>query len=159
MDQITLHQESGLPPGAPNGFAMEQNRFAVEIVTPEGSRLKTTAELVEFPSGLGEMGVLPGHVPLLTVLDVGELRVFHGGKVDRFAVAGGYVQVRPYAVQIVATFASTGDEEAIENACQRAKFALETVAAENPATIEAELVVLRSDLCRLQQIRTKKRRS
>ncbi len=131
---------------------MDTNRLMVELVTPEGRLLYTEAAQVEYPSSAGELGILPGHVPLLTDLETGELRIFSPGQVRRFAVAGGYVQVFPQSVRVVATFASSGeDETAIEQACQRAKEALETATNVNPAVLEAELRALRHEFVRLRQ--------
>jgi F-type H+-transporting ATPase subunit epsilon len=131
---------------------MSLEQFALAIVTPDGAFLNADVEGVEFPSFVGELGVLPGHVPILVDLAAGELRVYRNGGVDSYAVAGGFVQVRPQAVQIVATFASAGEAEAeIDAACQRAKQALETAAMEDPAVIAAELADLKTELAHLCQ--------
>jgi F-type H+-transporting ATPase subunit epsilon len=133
---------------------METNQLQVEIVTPEGRLLCVNAEQVEYPCEEGELGILPGHVPLLTDLAAGELRIFHPQELYRFAVAGGYVQVHPTSVRIVATFASPGEDEArIDAACERAKEALELSSQENPAVIEAELFTLRHEFSRLKPTR------
>ena len=138
---------------------METHWLMVELVTPEGRLLEIEAEQVEYPSSAGELGILPGHVPLLTDLSAGELRIISPGQVRRFVVAGGYVQVYPQSVRVVATFASTGEEEAaIETAWQRAKEALETAANVSPAVLAAELYVLRHEFLRLKQNQMRPRR-
>ena len=130
----------------------------LEVVTPEGLFLKQPVDMIEFPSEAGELGILGGHVPILTSLATGELRVYQTGRIDYYAVAGGYVQVLPELVRVVATFAITGAAETeIDAACQRAKSALETAAAEDPALIAAEIASLKGALIRLSQQRPKKR--
>ena len=128
--------------------------FALEIVTPEGRLATEEVELVEFPGSAGEMGIYAGHTPLLVALGVGEMRVHRRGEVEHYAVAEGYVQIRPDFVRVAATFASTGEEEAhIEKACQRAKNALETAARESPAVIKGELESIKNQLVRIAEHR------
>ena len=132
--------------------------FVLEIVTPEGRLAAAEVELVEFPSGAGELGIYAGHTPLLVALGVGELRVYLKDEIQTYAVAGGYVQARPDFVRIAAIFASAGEEESrIEQACQRAQTALETAANEPPAVIQAELADLRLEMAKIAEDRRKKR--
>ncbi len=139
---------------------MTVEQLALSIVTPDGAFLEADVRGVEFPSQVGELGILPGHMPILVDLAAGELRVYRNGGVESYAVAGGFVQVRPQAVRIVATFASTGEAEAeIEAACQRARQALETAATEDPAVIAAELADLKAELARLCEEKKRQRRS
>jgi F-type H+-transporting ATPase subunit epsilon len=106
--------------------------------------------MVELPTMSGELGIYPGHVPLLADVSAGELRVHTHNNIQYFALAGGYVQVFPSFIRIVASFASSGEDEAqIENACERAKAALEQAQSEDPALIAAELRDLRGELMSL----------
>jgi F-type H+-transporting ATPase subunit epsilon len=135
------------------------NQLHVEIVSPEGSVLSANADGVEFRGTEGELGILPGHTLLLTALDTGELRIYQGQKVQVFLVAGGFAQVHPDSVRIVATFASTSDEQNIEAACQRARQALEIAATEPPSVIEAELIELKEEFVRMKQTQKRRHRS
>jgi F-type H+-transporting ATPase subunit epsilon len=129
------------------------------IVTPEGTLFHGPTDQVEFPSDTGELGILPGHVPLMVGIAGGELRIYRGTAIERFAVAGGFAEINPREVRVMATFASVVDERfQIDLACQRAQQALETAAAESPAIIAGELAALRTDLLRLSQQRLLRKR-
>jgi F-type H+-transporting ATPase subunit epsilon len=65
----------------------------VEIVTPRGPAYSGEADELRAPGQKGEFGVLPGHIPFLTALKEGVLRLYNGGQKLDFAVARGYVQV------------------------------------------------------------------
>lgn len=69
--------------------------LAVDIATPEKNIYsQTQATLVSAPATLGRIGVLPGHTPLISTLDSGELRVEEaGGKTFRIKIAGGFIQI------------------------------------------------------------------
>ena len=139
---------------------MSEQLFSLDIVTPEGVFLKTLASMVEFPSEAGDLGIYYGHVPILADVSAGELRVHHQGKIDRFAIAGGFAQVRPSSVRILATFASEcGDESEIEKACQRAKTMLEAAEAA-PSSVDSDLRALRTEMALLARTKgAQKRRS
>lgn len=70
--------------------------LTVDIATPEKVFCsQTTATLVSAPATLGRIGVLPGHMPLVSTLDNGELRVEEpGGKTIRLQCEGGFIQVQ-----------------------------------------------------------------
>ena len=65
----------------------------VEIVTPRGAALSAEADEVVLPGVLGELGVLPGHLPLLAGLRPGVLRLRVGGSTRAVAVGTGFVEV------------------------------------------------------------------
>ncbi len=137
---------------------MNGNEFALHVVTPEGTFLKADVSMIEFPSQTGELGILAGHMPMLVDLAAGELRVYRNGDADCYAVAGGYVQVLPQLVRVVASFAENGAPETdIDVACARARNALETAAAEDPALVAVELQNLKAELLRLAQRRPRQR--
>ncbi|MBU4213360.1 MAG: F0F1 ATP synthase subunit epsilon [Actinobacteria bacterium] len=76
----------------------------VDIVDTDGKVWSGTARRVVAPAGDGEMGILAGHVPVLSVLRPGEVRVLpaDGEAVIRFSVAGGFFSVDSDQVTIVA---------------------------------------------------------
>ena len=76
--------------------------FEIEIATPEKLVLKQSAEWAEIPGKDGYLGVLAGHAALLSELGAGTLSITSGGKTDRFAVTGGYVEVRDNHVRVLA---------------------------------------------------------
>ncbi len=111
----------------------------LEIVTPEKRVYTDTIESVVLPTVEGEVGILPGHLPLLTQLDAGELRVMKRGKPEVLAVGGGFVEVAGDKVSVLAESAidvEEIDETAVEKAMERAQQALSTKAALDPSEVE-----------------------
>jgi F-type H+-transporting ATPase subunit epsilon len=99
----------------------------LEIVTPERLAYEGDVDSVVCPGVEGELGVLPHHAPLLTTLGVGELRIRTGGQEEFFAIAGGFLQVRPDKVVVMAETADLASEidlEAAEKARKDAERAL-----------------------------------
>jgi len=129
----------------------------LEIVTPERLAYSDTVDSVVLPGAEGEMGVLPHHAPLLATLGVGELRIRKGGEEEFFAIAGGFVQVRPDKVVVMAEtadMASEIDVEKAQEARREAEKALETGFVE-----EADLAAARAALqTALLRIRVAERR-
>lgn len=74
----------------------------VTLISPERSLFDGEARAVRAPAFDGEIGVLPRHAPFLTLLGRGTLVIRGPGGVDRFAVAGGFLQVREGVVRVVA---------------------------------------------------------
>jgi F-type H+-transporting ATPase subunit epsilon len=82
----------------------------LEIVTPERLAYSDEVDSVVCPGIEGELGVLPHHAPLLSTLGLGELRIRKGGQEDYFAIAGGFLQVRPDKVVVLAETADLASE-------------------------------------------------
>jgi len=101
----------------------------LEIVTPERMAYSDEVDAVTLPGSEGELGVLPHHAPLITTLGAGELRVRKGDTVELFAVIGGFLQVRPDRVIVMAEtadLASDIDLEKAQEARREAERALES---------------------------------
>ena len=100
----------------------------LEIVTPERLAYEDDVDSVVCPGSEGELGILPHHAPLLSTLGVGELRIRKGGSEESFAIAGGFLQVRPDKVVVMAEtadLASDIDLEKAQEARREAERALE----------------------------------
>ena len=82
----------------------------LELVTPERRAFTQEVDMVVVPGIDGQLGILPHHTPLITALGVGELKVRRGGEEQIFAVSGGFVEVRPDRVVIMADLAEHSDE-------------------------------------------------
>lgn len=82
----------------------------LEIVTAERVVLSDEVDQINAPTKDGRIGILPRHMPLLTLLDVGELDIIKNGEVTPFAVAGGFLEVLPNRVTILADTAVRADE-------------------------------------------------
>ena len=76
--------------------------IALEIVTPDRPLVREQVDEVELPGAEGYMGVLPGHTPLLTLLQVGELWYRRGNEKTYLAVAFGFAEVLPDRVTVLA---------------------------------------------------------
>ena len=114
----------------------------LEVVTPSRRILESRASEVRIPGALGELGILPGHTPLLTSLGTGEVRWVDGGTTGRLVVQGGFAEVQPDAVTVLASIAETIDEIDVEAAraeLAEAQKALKTAAAEDFDTHDAAL--------------------
>jgi F-type H+-transporting ATPase subunit epsilon len=113
--------------------------LTLEIVTPEARLYSDTIDTVVIPTHEGEIGVLPGHIPLLAQVDHGELRVTKGGATQVLAVSGGFVQIIADKVSVLAESAIQEekiDEHAAEEAMKRAEDALKGKATLEPAEVE-----------------------
>ncbi len=98
--------------------------LTLEIVTPEAKVYSDTIDSVVIPTVNGEIGVLPGHIPLLTQVNDGELRVAKGHETLVLAVSGGFAQIDGEKVRVLAEHAITEekiDEAAVEVALKRAE--------------------------------------
>lgn len=88
----------------------------LEIVTPERRAFVGDVDEVIVPGSEGEMGILPHHAPLISLLGQGVLRLRHGGREEAFAIFGGFIQVRPDRVVVLAETADMGSEIDLERA-------------------------------------------
>lgn len=98
--------------------------LTLEIVTPDARVYSDTIDTVVIPTVEGEVGILPGHIPLLTQVQDGELRVTKGTETTFLAVSGGFAEVAGDRVHILAEHAITEsriDEKAVEEALKRAE--------------------------------------
>jgi len=131
--------------------------FRLEIVTPEEKSYSDEVDGVVIPGVEGELGILPSHVPLMTMLHPGELRVTKDGVETRMAIGQGFVEITQDHVNILtdmAVEADNIDEAEAEEAVKRAEEALQEKFSsdEEQATVEASL---QKSLARL---RVKRRR-
>ena len=113
--------------------------LTLEIVTPEAKVYSDTIDSVVIPTVEGEIGVLPGHIPLLTQIENGELRVTKGAVSLLLAVSGGFAQIDGDKVRVLAEHAITEekiDENAVEAALKRAEQELKEAVTMDPQQYE-----------------------
>ena len=125
----------------------------LEIVTPERLAYSDTVDSVQLPGIEGELGVLPHHAPLVSMLGVGELRIRKGGAEESFAIAGGFLQVRPDRVVVMAETADMASEidlERAQEARREAERALEGVAQADAVDLAAARAQLQQALLRIR---------
>ncbi len=92
--------------------------FQFEIVTPDRLVAADRAEEMQIPGKNGYLGILPGHAPLITELDVGEISYRRDSVTEHLAVAWGFAEVLPEKVTILAETAERAEEIDIERARQ-----------------------------------------
>ncbi|HXR26581.1 MAG TPA: F0F1 ATP synthase subunit epsilon [Candidatus Baltobacteraceae bacterium] len=123
----------------------------LEIVTPERLAYSDEVDEVVCPGSEGELGILPHHAPLVTNLGVGELRIHKGGQQESFAIVGGFLQVRPDRVVVLAETADMASEidlQKAHEAREEAERALETQTT--PADLAAARAALQTALLRIR---------
>ncbi len=113
--------------------------LTLEIVTPEARVYSDTIDTVVIPTTSGEVGILPGHIPLLTQIQHGELRVTKSGVTTLLAVSGGFAEIEGDRVHVLAEHAITEekiDEHAVEAAMKRAEDELKAAKDIDPQQYE-----------------------
>jgi F-type H+-transporting ATPase subunit epsilon len=126
-------------------------KLQVELVTAEGRILSEEADFVRAPGLAGELGVLPQHIPLMTPLRTGEVLVRNDNREEFLFVAGGFLEVLPDKVVILADAAERAediDEARAEESRRRAQQLVEqradsADAAEAAAALERAIFRLR----------------
>jgi F-type H+-transporting ATPase subunit epsilon len=124
----------------------------LEIVTPERLAYSEEVDSVQLPGSEGELGVLPHHAPLISTLGVGELRIRRGATEESFAIVGGFLQVRPDKVVVMAETADMASEidlERAQEARREAERALESGYVEG-ADLSAARAALQQALLRIR---------
>jgi F-type H+-transporting ATPase subunit epsilon len=119
----------------------------VSVVTPDGPVYESDVEMVSTKALSGELGILPGHIPMVAPLQVGVVRLKNGSQQDLVAVSGGFLEVRPDKVSILAQSAEKSsdiDPERALRAKERAEQRLREAQAANVDFKRAELALQRA---------------
>ncbi len=137
---------------------MEKINF--QITTPERTVFSDTVDEVILPTVQGEIGILPNHIPLVSLLTAGEIRVKKAGSELLMAVSGGFIEVRPDKVIVLADTAEKAEEIDEERAEQARTKAAELMQerrtdAEEFAMLSAKI---EKELARLRVARKHRRR-
>ncbi|MEC5424474.1 F0F1 ATP synthase subunit epsilon [Virgibacillus sp. C22-A2] len=90
--------------------------LTVSVVTPDGPVLEDSFEMVSCKAESGELGILPGHIPLVAPLTISSVRLKRDDNVERLAVSGGFMEVRPDKVTILAQSAEKPTDINVERA-------------------------------------------
>ncbi len=126
-----------------------------DIITQERIVFSGQVDSVNLPGAEGRMGVLPNHSPLLTTLDFGEVYVRREGVEEYFAIGGGFVEIQPDHVTILADSAEQADEidlDRAERARREAEEVMRTGVKDDPDRIAA----VRASLLRAQALRRRR---
>jgi F-type H+-transporting ATPase subunit epsilon len=89
---------------------MAENKIALKIVTPTREMYNGEADMVIMRSKSGDVGILPGHQPMVTVLDFGVLRIKNENKEEKAAVLGGFAEISPTCISILTDAAEWSTE-------------------------------------------------
>jgi F-type H+-transporting ATPase subunit epsilon len=117
-------------------------------------------DLVVAPGVEGELGILPHHTPLMTMLQPGELRVKKGGEEVSLAVSGGFLEVRPDRVIVLADAAERAEEIDLARAEEAKRRAQERLSRHTPDIDAARAeAALRRSLARISVARRRRRRT
>jgi len=132
-------------------------KLLLEIVTPEAKAFSGEVEMVVLPGVEGELGILPMHVPLMTRLLPGEVRILQDGKQTELVLGTGFVEVTQTHVSILTDMAMADteiDEAASEEAVKRAEARIHEKDLSSEEIAEIESAIARS----LAQLKFKRRR-
>ncbi|MFT8555966.1 F0F1 ATP synthase subunit epsilon [Liquorilactobacillus hordei] len=115
----------------------EQDLLTVSVVTPDGNVYESQTRLAVFKTTVGEIGILPNHIPLIASLEIDEVRIKVQGTDDKFdeiAVSGGFVEFSNNVATVVANSAEKKeniDASRATKARERAERRLETAKQNN----------------------------
>jgi F-type H+-transporting ATPase subunit epsilon len=133
----------------------------VEIITPEGKLLTREVDSVVIPTMDGETGILPGHIPVITKVVRGELKLISGTTADLIAVDNGFAEVIGDRVAILTEGAVDIDDidlGSVVEAQQRAENALEEARLNNMDPVELEHLETRVQFLMTQKLLKETRR-
>jgi len=131
----------------------------LEIVTAERVVYSEEVDVVIAPGIEGQLGILPHHAPLMTTLQMGELRVKKGGEEFSLAISGGFLEVRPDRVIVLADAAERADEIDLARAEEAKRRAQEQLGRRTPEVDLAQAeAALRRSLTRLKVAEKRRKR-
>jgi F-type H+-transporting ATPase subunit epsilon len=133
----------------------------VEVVSAEESIFSGPAKFVALPGETGELGILPGHVPLITRIKPGAVRIEKADGGEEFVfVAGGILEVQPRIVTVLSDTAIRGkdlDEAKASDARKSAEEALKNAKSDvDLAKATSELAVMAAQIAALRKYRQKR---
>jgi len=121
----------------------------LEVVSPDGRVFTDDVDSVVVPGIEGELGILPHHTPLVTALGTGELRIRTAGTVQFMLISGGFVEVRPDKVVVMAFVAEHSDEiDAAAAAAARKAAEADLEAVHDPVDLARVRAALQTALMR-----------
>ena len=125
--------------------------LTLELVTPDRAVVRESVDEIQIPGSEGCLGVLPGHTPLLTSLQVGELWFRQGDETSYAVVAFGFAEILPDRVTILAQMAERAEDIDVERAQEAERRARERL-DRSVANVDFERarIALMKSLIRLQ---------
>ena len=137
------------------------NTIQVEVVSAEESIFSGPAKFISIPGEMGDMGILPGHAPLITRIKPGAVRIEKADGDEEFVfVAGGILEVQPRLVTVLSDTAIRGhdlDEAKANDARKQAEEALKNAKSDvDLAKATSELAVMAAQIAALRKYRQKR---
>ena len=131
----------------------------LDIVSAERVVFSDDVDLVVAPGVEGQLGILPHHTPLMTTLQPGELRVRKGGEEFFMAISGGFLEVRPDRVIVLADAAERAEEIDVARAEEAKRRAQERLSQRAPGLDVAQAeAALRRAITRLEFVQRRRRK-
>lgn len=124
--------------------ALAGRTFHLEVITPQKIEFSQDVTMIVAPAHDGYLGILPSHLPMVTKLATGVLRIFTGEKELKMAVSDGYMEVTPEKVIILAEAAELPEEIDIPRALAAKRRAEERLAAWDARAIQAQASLQRA---------------
>jgi F-type H+-transporting ATPase subunit epsilon len=122
------------------------DQISFDLVSPERLLLSTEADMVTVPGTEGYMGVMAGHMPLVSTLRTGMIDVKKDGGETRYFIRGGFAEVSPRKITVLADEAIPMSELAVETLDQRIRDAEEDLAAAKTETDQRKASAAIEDL-------------
>ena len=139
---------------------MAKNTIELKIVTPEEILLQEVIEKVSIPTVEGEITILPNHIPLMSAMKPGELKIVRDGKQEFFSVTKGVIEVDGKSITILTDAAERAeaiDEKRAEEATKRAEEIMSQKRHEEEGYVDA-VAELERALSRIKIVRKRKSR-
>ncbi len=138
------------------------NTIQVDVVSAEEQIFSGKAEFIALPGEMGELGILPGHTPLITRIRPGAVRIKVPGEAEEtfVFVAGGILEVQPHTVTVLADTAIRGHDLDEAKVLEAKRLAEEAAAnrgsAIDYAVAQAEIALMVAQLAAIQRLRQKR---
>jgi len=130
-------------------------KIRLEIVSPERLLLSEEVDEVTVPGSEGYLGILPGHLPLLTLIGTGVLSYKRGGQRFSMAVSGGFAEVLPDRVIVMAETVERPEEIDVARAREAKQRAEKMLASKELVDVEATMDSLMRAVARIQAVEAK----
>jgi F-type H+-transporting ATPase subunit epsilon len=132
--------------------------LTLEIITPTQTVVTTEGDEITLPTLQGQIGVRAGHIPLVTPLKAGEIILHHGKESQSFVVGGGFAEVLPTGVHVLADLAEHTqgiDESSVQEAIKRAEHI--KAAASGSRQLAQATAILEMNLAKLKVVQRRHR--
>ena len=108
----------------------EKDKILLEVVTPEGAVFSGMVESIVVPAEVGSTGILAGHAPLLTTLNIGVLRYVREGQEGKIAISKGFMSVQDNEAEVLVSTAEKAENIDVERAAASAERARQRLASQ-----------------------------